>query len=111
VSVEGLWTTEIFGLWGWEHRGVLVLSNGRVFGGGNNHHSTGRYAEDGGEVSISLHISYHGTPRTMFGATEREFTLEMSGVHTGAQITGEMYRSDRHELKLPFRLTRRADVS
>ena len=111
MSVEGLWTTEIFGLWGWEHRGVLVLRNGRALGGGNNHHSTGRYTEDGGDVSISLQIIYHGTPRTMFGATEREFTLEVSGVRKGNQITGEMYRADRRELKLPFRLTHRADMS
>jgi len=25
MAIEGLWTTEIFGRWGWEHRGVLVL--------------------------------------------------------------------------------------
>jgi hypothetical protein len=111
MSVEGLWTTEIFGLWGWEHRGVLVLRDGRALGGGNNHHSTGRYSENGREVSVSLQISYHGTPRTMFGATERDFKLEMTGSRKDGRIAGEMCRADRPELKLPFRLTRRADLS
>lgn len=110
MPIEGLWTTEIFGLWGWEHRGVLMLRDGRAVGGGNNHHSVGSYTLDGDAVSATLAIRYHGTPRTMFGSTEREFTLEIRGQRADSQITGEMYRADRPALKLPFRLTHQASL-
>lgn len=111
MAVDGLWSTEIFGLWGWEHRGVLVLTDGCAFGGGNNHHSKGSYSGDSGEIRISLEISYHGTPRTMFGATERDFALKIQGRLEDGKITGAMHRSDRPELKLPVRLTRRSNLS
>jgi hypothetical protein len=111
MSVEGLWSSEIFGLWGWEHRGVIILMDGRAFGGGKNHHSVGRYSQSSDEISVSLAIKYHGKPQTMFGSTESEFKLEIDGRRDGEQITGDMYRPDRPDLRLPFRLTRQAELS
>ena len=111
MPVEGLWTTEIFGLWGWENRGVIIFKDGRALGGGRNHHSIGTYSVEGDEVTASLEIRYHGTPRTMFGSTEREFPLEIKGRRDDVRIEGEMCRPDRPELKLPFRMVRRADLS
>ena len=72
MSLEGLWTSEIYGLFGWENTGVLILTNGQAMGGGNNHYSVGSYSETGGNVEISLQIEYHGTPRTVFGAAENQ---------------------------------------
>jgi len=66
---------------------------------------------DGDAVSASLIIRYHGTPRTMFGSTARDFTLEMVGRREGEQIGGQTHRSGRPEPKLSFRLTRRAGPS
>ena len=30
MSIEGIWTTEVYGAFGWENRGVFVLENGRI---------------------------------------------------------------------------------
>ena len=33
MSIEGIWTGEVYGPFGWDNRGVFVLENGRIVGG------------------------------------------------------------------------------
>ncbi len=110
MSLEGLWTSEIYGLFGWENTGVLILTNGQTMGGGNNHYSVGSYSEVGNNVEISLQIEFHGTPKTVFGAAENQLSISLKGKRDDSMIEGEVCRTDKRELSLPFRLIRRADV-
>ena len=110
MSLEGLWTSQIYGLFGWENTGVLILTNGQAMGGGNNHYSIGSYGEAENSVEISLQIEYHGTPKTVFGAAENQLTVVLEGKHDDNMIEGEVCRTDKPELSLPFRLIRRADL-
>jgi len=110
MSLDGLWSSEIFGLRGWESTGVLMLQAGHAIGGGNNHHSMGRYDASGDEVDLSLVIDYHGKPRTMFGSSEKKFEVQLKGRIAHDVIEGLAYRPDNEKLSLNFRLTKRAEL-
>jgi hypothetical protein len=110
MSLEGLWTSQIYGLFGWDNTGVLILTNGKVIGGGNNHYSIGSYSEAGNTVEMSLDIQYHGTPKTVFGAAERQLSVTLQGTHDDNLVEGEVCRMDKQDLSLAFRLVRRADL-
>jgi hypothetical protein len=110
MLLEGLWSSEIYGLFGWESTGVLMLRDGRAVGGGNNHTSVGEYSVEGNTATIGLNIRYHGSPRTLFGSTEAEFRVHLRGECSDGVITGSVYREDKPKLTLSVRLTRRADL-
>ena len=110
MSLEGLWTSQIYGLFGWENTGVLILTNGQAMGGGNNHYSIGSYNDTGNNVEISLQVEYHGTPKTVFGAAENQLSISLTGKHDDNMIEGEVCRADKRDMSLPFRLIRRTDL-
>jgi len=110
MTVEGIWTTEILGLFGWESMGVVILEKGRAIDGGNHHYSVGSYKSSGDEIQISLAVEYHGTPRTMFGASDKNMTVELSGTIRDGIIEGNAFRADKPNQKIACKLTRRADI-
>ena len=110
MTIEGIWTTEIMGLFGWETTGVLVLEKGRAIDGGNHHYSVGSYESSGDEIHISLSVEYHGTPRTMFGASDKMLQVELNGTVQEGVIEGSAYRVDKPNQKIACKLTRRADI-
>ena len=110
MSVNGLWTSEIYGLHGWENTGVVVLDNGRTMGGGRNHYSVGTYRLSENEIDISLVITYHGSPRTLFGSSDSQLSLRFNGQHDDGVIEGSVYREGNPKQTLSFRLTKRADI-
>ena len=111
MSVDGLWTSEIYGLQGWENTGVVVLENGQVMGGGRNHYSTGSYNLSGDDISLSIDITYHGTPRTLFGSSDPTVSLHLDGRCNDEIIEGSVFRGDNPNQALSFRLTKRADIT
>lgn len=111
MSIDGLWTSEIYGLHGWENTGVLVLKSGQAFGGGRNHYSVGTYTLSGNDVGISIDIIYHGTPRTLFGSSDATLSLQLDGRHGGELIEGSIFRKDNLKQTLSVRLTKRADIT
>lgn len=111
MSIEGIWTSQIYGLFGWENNGVLIFMNGRVMGGGNNHYAVGSYSESGNNIEISLDIQYHGIPKTVFGTAEDQMTVVLNGSEDDeGVIKGEVSRTDKRKLSLAFRLIRRVDL-
>lgn len=110
MSLEGLWTSEFYGLHGWENTGVLVLRNGHVLGGGRHHYSTGTYTTSGSYVSLSLEINYHGKPRVLFGSSEKRVSLGFEGEQRDRIIEGNVHRADSPRQTLLFRLTKRAEI-
>ena len=110
MSIEGLWTSEFYGLHGWESSGVLVLENGRAFGGGRHHFSTGSYEISGEDLSMSIEIEYHGPPRTLFGSSDKKISLQLNGQIGNGMIEGSVFRSENPKMTLMFRLIKRADI-
>lgn len=107
MSLNGMWTVEIYGIYGWESTGVLSLEDGRAIGGGNNHYSMGIYTVLKDGVEMDLDIDYFGSPRTMFGEARREITLRFEGEQEGDVIDGTLRRSDKPKMVLTARLTRK----
>ena len=56
MSLDGIWTLEFYGAFGWESAGVLILEKGRALGGGNNHYSRGTYALENDTVLITSSV-------------------------------------------------------
>ena len=111
MSIEGLWTGELYGLQGWENSGVIVFDSGRALGGGRHHFSVGTYDVSGNDVRVTVDLEYHGTPRTLFGSSERKIALEFVGQAADSVIEGSVYRPESPKQSLMFRLTKRAEIS
>ena len=110
MSIEGIWTGEVYGPFGWENRGVFIFENGRIVGGDNRQYSMGSYSLDGAEVTAELRIHYYGPPRTNFGEAKEEFETEITGAWEGGEINGTIRRTDKPQFDLQIRLTKRMEM-
>ena len=110
MSIDGVWTTELMGLFGWECTGILLLEGGRAVGGGNVHYTIGSYETSSNDVHLSLAVEFHGPPRTMFGSSDKNLTIEFKGKIRDSVIEGSAYRVDKPNQNIGYRLTRRADI-
>ena len=95
---------------GWENSGVIVLNGGYALGGGRHHYSIGTYKGSGEDFSMSLAITYHGPPRTLFGSSDKELSINVDGQVEGDEILGSVYRPESPNQSLAFRLTKRSDI-
>jgi len=112
MKVDGIWRMEIFGLYGWESIGVLVLTDGDVVGGGNHHYAVGSYEQADDQLRITLALNYRDVPRTLFGEARNQFTAIFEGTPSveDNRFRGSMYRPDKREMSVACRLKRRADL-
>ena len=110
MSIEGIWTGEVYGPFGWENRGIFVLEKGRIIGGDNRQYTMGSYNVSESQVSAEFKIHYYGPPRTVFGEKNEEFTVQMNGTISDGVIDGLVSRPDKEHLELQYRLTKRMDL-
>ena len=110
MSIEGIWTGEVYGPFGWDTRGIFVLEKGRIIGGDNRQYSMGSYRVSGNDVEGTLRIHYYGPPRTQFGEAREEFAAKVKGVREGDEINATISRADKPMYDLRFRLTKRLDL-
>ena len=110
MSVEGIWTGEVYGPFGWETRGVFIFDNGRIVGGDNRQYLMGTYSLSGSDLKAALTIHYYGPPRTVFGESREVINTEISGKLEDGLIEGTISRPDRPGFDLQIRLTRRMDL-
>lgn len=110
MAIEGIWTSEIYGPFGWDSRGIFLLENGRIVGGDGRHYSMGTYSLAGKDVQAELLVHYYGPPRTMFGEAKEEFTTQIVGTWKDQVIEGTIRRADRPQFDLQIRLTKRMDL-
>ena len=110
--VDGIWYVEIFGLYGWESIGYLVLNEGHVVGAGDHHHAVGSYTESDGEVSVSMTMNYKDVPRTLFGEAKNRFKVVFEGTHTASKkrIQGFMQKRRKSKMKVACRCTKTANI-
>ncbi len=110
MAVEGIWTGEIYSVFGWESSGVFVLEGGRVIGGDHRQYTMGSYSLSGDRFKAELTVHYYGPPRTVYGDTAEQFTTIIDGTLKNGTIEGMIGRPDRPEYDLQVRLTRRMDL-
>ena len=108
-SLDGIWTAEVYGPFGWESLGILILENGRIMGGGNRHYSSGRLQREGKNLKATIDVHYYGPPRAMFGESEETFQtmLDLQLNEADDVAEGKIRRSDKRNYDLQMRLTRR----
>ncbi len=109
-SVEGIWTGELYGAYGWENSGVYVLENGRILGGNNRHYSVGTYRMSGTVYEASIVVHYYGPPRTIFGEDRERFEIEVTGEFEDDEISAKVVRPDRPDSVVRYRMTRRMEL-
>ena len=107
MSIDGIWTGEVYGPFGWENRGIFVLENGRIIGGDNRQYTTGTYSVSGNKIEAEFKIHYYGPPRTVFGEKNEEFSVRLIGTVEDDSIEGTVSRRDKANLDLQYRLTKR----
>ena len=110
MSLEGIWTGEVYGAFGWENRGVFVLENGRIVGGDNRQYTIGTYKLSGEDVQAELLVHYYGPPRTVFGEAKEQFTTVIVGTSKDGEIHGTISRPDKPQFDLQIRLTKRLEL-
>lgn len=109
-SIDGVWTTEFHGVFGWESTGFMMFKKGRVLGGGRNHYSKGTYSQSGKKVKIEVVLDYFGEPRTLFGEKLRAFSVVFKGTLKGKRILGTATRPGEKVVPLVCRLKFRAEL-
>ena len=110
MSIEGIWTSEIYGPFGWESRGVFLLEGGRIVGGDNRQYSIGNYSLSGRDMKAELMVNYYGPPRTVFGEAKEKFATVIAGTWNGGEIKGTIRRPDKPQFELQIRLTLRMEL-
>lgn len=110
MSVEGIWTGEIYGPYGWENRGVFLLEKGRIMGGDSRQYSLGRYRVEGDTLKADMVVHYYGPPRTVFGEERERFEIQIAGTIEDGMIDGEVIRPEKEQYALAYRLTKRMDL-
>ncbi len=110
MSIEGVWTGEVYGPFGWDNRGVFIFDDGRIIGGDHRQYSSGTYSQTGHEVKARITVHYYGPPRPAFGEAREQFTTELEGSFEGQEINGIIRRPDRPQFDLQIRLTKRMDL-
>ena len=111
MALDGIWAVEIYGLYGWESTGILIIEGKRALGGGNNHVSIGtcELTADG-QVKFTLSVQYHGRVRTLFGESRENFSVAFAGKENNLMIEGTLMRPDRPEMAITCRLSKFAGV-
>ncbi|MGI9413342.1 MAG: hypothetical protein ACR2PM_06725 [Hyphomicrobiales bacterium] len=110
MSIDGIWTGEVYGPFGWENRGVFLFEKGRVLGGDNRQYTKGTYEFAGGDFTAELTVHYYGPPRTVYGEAKEQFATRVTGKLVGELIDGMIGRPDKPEYDLQFRLTKRMEL-
>jgi hypothetical protein len=110
MPIEGIWTLEIYGPFGWENHGVYIVEGGRIMGGDNRQCSFGQCHQSGDVVEARITTHYYGPPRTQFGEAREQFATELTGRLKGSEIDGVIRRPDRPQFDLQVRMTRRMDL-
>lgn len=110
MSIDGIWTGEVYGPWGWESRGIFVFEKGRVVGGDSRQYTMGSYTESGDRVTGELKIHYYGPPGALFGERKVESVVQLEATVTGDMMQGLVIRPDKPSSDLQYRLHRRTDL-
>jgi hypothetical protein len=112
MSLDGIWSVEIGGIYGWERMSTAFFEKGRYLSGGPVMFSQGTYVVDGKKIKIKMKITQHGKKRIAYGEKLKHFSLVITAKRDGKKIKGEAHRKgdESHAFKYPVRFSKLADI-
>lgn len=114
MNINGIWSIELGGAYGWEPIGTLYLQDGHIMGGGRNHYSTGKYKTRDKNIVLHFEINQYGEKRALFGQKSGRVCVYVNASRDGDKIIGEATlppaQSGKIHYGLCIRLKRRADL-
>jgi len=81
MSIDGIWTSEVHGPFGWESRGIVIFDNGRVYGGDHRQFTSGSYSVSG--ASGADEDLFLFTPTSLGSNTSGSFAIYFDGSDVG----------------------------
>ncbi len=114
MNLNGIWSIELGGAYGWEAIGTLFLKDGHILGGGRNHYSTGIYKTKDKGAEFHIEINQYGDKRALFGQKNEQVCVVVKAKRDGDKMIGEATlppaQSGKMHYGLSIRLKRRADL-
>ncbi|HHH42587.1 MAG TPA: hypothetical protein ENK49_00470 [Gammaproteobacteria bacterium] len=110
MSIDGVWSSDIGGAYGWEAIGTIFFEKGRLLGGGRNHYSSGRYREKpDGSITFHLDFNQFGKKRALFGRKSEHLSIDIKARlnEKGNTILGEATMPGHSEYSIAVRFRKR----
>jgi len=109
MSTNGIWQIEMLGAYGWEAISTAFLEDGNYRSASQDHYSTGHYEITENKIKVSAHHVSYGQTRTLFGAKNKEISLNFEGELEGGRVMGQA-TDDQGKFFITFRATRLAEL-
>lgn len=110
MNLNGVWSSELGGAYGWEPIGTFFLKDGHLTGGGRNHFSVGTYKTKGDGAVFHIVINQFGKKRALFGQKSEQVRVVVKGKRNDDKIIGEATLPGHVEYGICVRFQRRADL-
>ena len=113
MSINGVWSSDIGGAYGWEAIGVLFLEDGRLTGAGRNHYSSGNYQEQAdGCITFTIDINQFGKKRALFGRKSDHLSIVINARQDADKklMMGEATMPGHSEYGIPVRFVKRGKL-
>jgi hypothetical protein len=89
MNLNGIWSYELGGVYGWEPVGTLFFKDGHITGGGRNHFATGIYKTKSDGVVLHIEINQFGERRALFGQKSEQVRVDVKAKRDGNEMIGE----------------------
>jgi hypothetical protein len=89
MNINGIWSYELGGAYGWEPVGTAVFKDGQIYGGGRNHYVIGTYKKKGDGVVLHIEINQFGERRALFGQKSERVRVNVKAKRDGNEMIGE----------------------
>jgi hypothetical protein len=110
MSLNGIWSCELGGAYGWEAVGTLFLKDGHLQGCGRNHYTLGTYKTKGDGAVFHMELNQYGNKRTLFGQKKEQVRVTVKAKRDGDKLIGEATLPGRRKYSIFVRFQRRADL-
>ncbi len=100
--LNGLWTVEFSSALNIVGKGVLVLSDGRLFGGDSGYYYSGNFKVDGNTVSGTIEATRFDINSVSVFGDIGDFSLSFDGTVSGATIDGLAKLKDIPSIEMKF---------
>lgn len=109
MTINGIWSSELGGPYGWEPNSTLYLKDGQLHGGGRNHYSLGSYKITEQTVVMRINVTQYGKKRALFGQKSEQVNIEVKAALDGERMVGEATIPGHDVYGIYMRFIRRAD--
>ena len=109
MALDGLWTAQFTGK-EVAGSGVVVFSNGKLFGGETGFYYIGTYESDGKVVKARVMIRNFDPALPSGFGIPGDYEMDVSGVFQDDKITGTAIIANQPQHSLGIRLTKKANL-